>query len=1115
MTKKNSAIDKILGDVSKTSATKQILLGASSGWLTGCLAMKVSRVAAFSLGGGILLLQVANEKGYIKINWDKINKQIDKVADKNELAGYSANWMDRLENYVDKKADEVEGVVKDRQKAAKRWYSKFTGQNNKLKEIHVFLISFVAGVAIDDTVPVVKPKKKVKFKSDDEVIVKPKKRKVTWTAAQPEDNSTGNQNNELAREEPAVIEEEPHEHVDESPAHDTVDWPQTDLRTLVQKMEQALPENDSLAFQTRVDKLNWDDISFDKYTGDDCKKTWTLIQKRIRRFRVLNELLQDAKEWISKPWTNFYRGPKSNRHPDMPKKPLSGYMLYYVRKKEKFLSQYPGLEMTEVSKRMAQLYKNFPTEKREKYTQLAAAERKVYEEKLEEFYRLHPDEPRFSERTLHTKAVETGPKKPSAPFAFFYREQLKNFYSESENDRNTFKEQCRDQWKNMSDKRKIVWIDRALEEEDKYQEELKNYIVQNPNFPTTPFKSVVTKEERAIKERLAGKPIKPPNSAYSLFSQIMLKSDEIKKVDPKGRMKALADQWKSCSEEEKKIYQEHAEQLMAQYKLDFAMYLESLPESKRQEELQNNLPKRKKKVEETKSKTDESKSETEKSKSETEKSKSDEKRNKVIEENATEENITDADKPNNDKNAPENTTVVENTADIENTTVAEDITIAKSTTVGENTTVEKKNNTKVEVTVNENDVEAVEKAVFQKADKHKTGRKKHKTDKKKKKKDKVSHPERIEPTSKQLSLMQMFEAQPAHPPESGFTLFSKRYHGRAPVKNAWRHLSKLERSEYEAEVVMLKQKYIKDYEAFLKSLTKEHLTAFSKMNRELSRERQRLESFSDDDYEQKRNDIEVDHLFNILEKVGDIKTTQINRLKESVDFSLLDVDKFLKEALSICDIVSSLEHNYQEDSATDLARNSRKVEWERFIDNLFCLQIKMKSILKTSSVLLLPSEKLLEHIKLLQRNDEQRTPHVNNSLITEEDCKFLKSLELDDVEFTLSNDIPTEDENNASSKDITTEEEKQCLNSGDVLRLFERLQKENNNNTNKIYLHELLLGSAIILPKNLEIPRNEELDMRCSLLKVQQENREYKAITKNIDNVRKPHPEDTIAYQSK
>ncbi|KAF2880488.1 hypothetical protein ILUMI_25695 [Ignelater luminosus] len=146
-----SIVDKILGDVSKTSATKQLIIGASSGWLTGYLAMKIGKTAACAIGGGIILLEIANEKGYINVNWDKVNRQIDKVSDKVEekVTGQGPNLVDKMERYVDRKLDKAEEVVKDRKAKAKRWYSSVTGNNDgKLKEIHIFLMSFAAGVAL-------------------------------------------------------------------------------------------------------------------------------------------------------------------------------------------------------------------------------------------------------------------------------------------------------------------------------------------------------------------------------------------------------------------------------------------------------------------------------------------------------------------------------------------------------------------------------------------------------------------------------------------------------------------------------------------------------------------------------------------------------------------------------------------------------------------------------------------------------------------------------------------------------------------------------------------------------------------------------------------------------
>ncbi|XP_065166177.1 FUN14 domain-containing protein 2-like isoform X2 [Atheta coriaria] len=93
-----SIIDKLLGDISKSSATKQLIIGTSSGWLTGYVFMKVGKVVAVAIGGGIILLQVANENGYVKINWNKVNKNLDKVADKVEekITGEGPSWSDKI-----------------------------------------------------------------------------------------------------------------------------------------------------------------------------------------------------------------------------------------------------------------------------------------------------------------------------------------------------------------------------------------------------------------------------------------------------------------------------------------------------------------------------------------------------------------------------------------------------------------------------------------------------------------------------------------------------------------------------------------------------------------------------------------------------------------------------------------------------------------------------------------------------------------------------------------------------------------------------------------------------------------------------------------------------------
>ncbi|CAH2238221.1 FUN14 domain-containing protein 1A isoform X1 [Pararge aegeria] len=144
-------IEKAIADIGSTSATKQLILGTASGWITGFITMKIGKIAAVGIGGGVILLHIASQKGYIDVNWDKINKRVDKITDKieKETTGKSPDWFDKVERFVDRKLDKAEGLLKKKEHKAKRWYNNFIGDDNyRATETHVFLTSFVAGMAI-------------------------------------------------------------------------------------------------------------------------------------------------------------------------------------------------------------------------------------------------------------------------------------------------------------------------------------------------------------------------------------------------------------------------------------------------------------------------------------------------------------------------------------------------------------------------------------------------------------------------------------------------------------------------------------------------------------------------------------------------------------------------------------------------------------------------------------------------------------------------------------------------------------------------------------------------------------------------------------------------------
>lgn len=62
------------------------------------MTVKVGKAVAIAVGGSIILLQVANEQGYINVNWDKLASKTDKLMDKVEerVTGEGPNLLDKV-----------------------------------------------------------------------------------------------------------------------------------------------------------------------------------------------------------------------------------------------------------------------------------------------------------------------------------------------------------------------------------------------------------------------------------------------------------------------------------------------------------------------------------------------------------------------------------------------------------------------------------------------------------------------------------------------------------------------------------------------------------------------------------------------------------------------------------------------------------------------------------------------------------------------------------------------------------------------------------------------------------------------------------------------------------
>ncbi|KAM7045163.1 FUN14 domain-containing protein 2 [Molossus nigricans] len=103
---------KLFGQESGPSAEKysvatQLLIGGVTGWCTGFIFQKVGKLAATAVGGGFFLLQIANHTGYIKVDWQRVEKDMKKA--KEQLKIRKSN---HISTEMKSKAEEMVSFVK-------------------------------------------------------------------------------------------------------------------------------------------------------------------------------------------------------------------------------------------------------------------------------------------------------------------------------------------------------------------------------------------------------------------------------------------------------------------------------------------------------------------------------------------------------------------------------------------------------------------------------------------------------------------------------------------------------------------------------------------------------------------------------------------------------------------------------------------------------------------------------------------------------------------------------------------------------------------------------------------------------------------------------------------
>ncbi|KAL1493445.1 hypothetical protein ABEB36_011496 [Hypothenemus hampei] len=87
------------------------------------------------------------------------------------------------------------------------------------------------------------------------------------------------------------------------------------------------------------------------------------------------------------------------------------------------------------------------------------------------------------------------------------------------------------------------------------------------------------------------------------------------------------------------------------------------------------------------------------------------------------------------------------------------------------------------------------------------------------------------------------------------------------------------------------------------------------------------------EFEEKRGDTEINHLFKTIEGLTELKDSHLNKLKESEEI-LTDTQLKIKKGLDLCNKFPDLETNYKQDLSISQRKDRHKYIWDEIMNEI-------------------------------------------------------------------------------------------------------------------------------------------------------------------------------------
>ncbi|XP_077357896.1 nucleolar transcription factor 1-like [Festucalex cinctus] len=190
-------------------------------------------------------------------------------------------------------------------------------------------------------------------------------------------------------------------------------WTNENLLKLLKAMKTNISAGDrAKPFSSGLRRLDWKKVAFPPFSPKDCQEKWRVVSHKLRKFRSLTELVDEAEDELS-----------TSKRPSDPR------MIFYKENVYKYQEQHPNMKRQKLFKLIANEYNSLTKEEKAQYVekyQRARAEykRKLSDEDTQEKRRCLSKERSQDQSETSSEESDPPPKPPVSGYCLFCKEQM-------------------------------------------------------------------------------------------------------------------------------------------------------------------------------------------------------------------------------------------------------------------------------------------------------------------------------------------------------------------------------------------------------------------------------------------------------------------------------------------------------------------------------------------------------------------------------------------------------------------------------------------------------------------------------------------------------------------